>query len=416
MWPFFGKIIRALSSGSFLGGETCSGLGPRCCFPKQKLNGFRASSLELRRRADRVSFRGLDCKEALRSESRCDLFIPRQTFPSPSLASRQSMNGRKGRDVGMKLRWGLFGMVLLPFALAVLGNTAMNGQDDSATNDDSAALRRAATVPLCEGFVTVKRRAQIAAPDSGIVERIEVEPGSLVEQGQVLGQLDRNRQRLERDLAQARLDAALATVTEDASRKLAYAEAIAAEQDHLDRIAAPGVDLDLAEAAAWRRRLLVPSREPLEAQRLQQATAAAERDVVARQVEFALANERVEVGTITAPFRGIVVQRFRQSGEWITAGDALCELLDLDQLKVEGAVKADQIDPRSWIGKSCELEIMEAGGTWQRLAGKIDRVGETIDAAGRIKIEASFDNRRPAGGYRFAPGSPAKLLSVAAQN
>ncbi|WP_218934619.1 HlyD family secretion protein [Rosistilla ulvae] len=100
-----------------------------------------------------------------------------------------------------------------------------------------------------------------------------------------------------------------------------------------------------------------------------------------------LAQHRVE-----APFAGVVVQRYRQQGEWVKQGDPILRVLRLDRLRVEGFLPTRSI-PGDLIG--CQAEIQVAGNANQSLVfqGRVAFVSPEVDAVNNeVAVWAEFDN------------------------
>ncbi|QDV67275.1 Macrolide export protein MacA [Rosistilla carotiformis] len=95
---------------------------------------------------------------------------------------------------------------------------------------------------------------------------------------------------------------------------------------------------------------------------------------------------------VQAPFAGIVVERFRQQGEWVKQGDPILRLLRLDRMRVEGFL------PTRWLHGNlvgCQAEIHVDGFGKQSLVfqGQVSFVSPEVDAVNNeVAIWAEFDN------------------------
>jgi RND family efflux transporter MFP subunit len=159
---------------------------------------------------------------------------------------------------------------------------------------------------LLTGTVTSPRSSALSTEVSGLVEAVIVDEGQRVRQGDVILRLDR-------ELEQLKLEAAMAQTRQ--------------------------AELELAET---KRRLV-------DAKRLAQQKTISENDVQSLQAEVSI-NEAILLRTrseqkqqqvrlrwhrVFAPFDGVISQKFTEAGEWISPGDAIAELISLDNLRIE---------------------------------------------------------------------------------
>lgn len=156
------------------------------------------------------------------------------------------------------------------------------------------------------GSVSAPRTSQLSSAESGLVSTLHVDLGARVRQGERLLTLDSREAELERQRTQANVDQARAE-RDDAQRRLNEANQLVAEQN--------------IAASEQRQR--------------QNALAAAEATLAAQQAELALWALRVTRHAITAPFDALITQRDIQLGEWVSPGDTLMTLVDVDALTVD---------------------------------------------------------------------------------
>ena len=164
------------------------------------------------------------------------------------------------------------------------------------------AVQRTIHLP---GTVESRYASMVASEVYGRVDDLPAREGTPVQRGQVLVRLNTAERELERRAAAARLREAEARL-ELAQRNLDRA------RDLFDEKVVPQQDLDnaISEFHAWEGRV-------------EQNSADLDR------IELDLARS-----TIRAPFSGIVVAERREVGEWVAVGDAVVEVLSLEELEV----------------------------------------------------------------------------------
>lgn len=187
----------------------------------------------------------------------------------------------------------------------------MGGIGVAAAQDARVETQRVEDTPRIEtlrltGSVSAPRTSQLSSAEAGQVASLDVALGDRVSQGERLMALDSREAELERQRAQANIDQARAD-RDDARQRLNEANQLSAQQN--------------IAASEQRRR--------------QNTLAAAEALLDARQTEYALWELRVSRHTITAPFDALITQRDSELGEWVTPGDTLMTLVDIDALTLD---------------------------------------------------------------------------------
>lgn len=162
------------------------------------------------------------------------------------------------------------------------------------------------------GTVNALRVSGMSAAVAGLLDEVRVETGDRVARGDVLVELDDEMVTWELAAARAEAEEARSRL-EEARRRLREARSVGAGRN----IAATEVSARESEVAASEATLA-----RLEAAR--------------RQVEVRAGRHRV-----TAPFDGVVSQRSRDLGEWVTPGDQLLTLVDTDNLRLDFQVPQD---------------------------------------------------------------------------
>lgn len=156
------------------------------------------------------------------------------------------------------------------------------------------------------GTVNALRVSGMSAAVAGLLDEVRVETGDRVARGDVLVELDDEVVTWELSAARAEAEEARSRL-EEARRRLREARSVGAGRN----IAATEVSARESEVVASEATLA-----RLEAAR--------------RQVEVRAGHHRV-----TAPFDGVVSQRSRDLGEWVTPGDQLLTLVDTDNLRLD---------------------------------------------------------------------------------
>lgn len=156
------------------------------------------------------------------------------------------------------------------------------------------------------GTVNALRVSGMSAAVAGLLDEVRVETGDRVSRGDVLVDLDDELVNWELSAARAEAEEGRSRL-EEARRRLREARSVGAGRN----IAATEVSARESEVAA-------------------SEAALARLEAARRQVEVRAGRHRV-----TAPFDGVVSQRSRDLGEWVTPGDQLLTLVDTDNLRLD---------------------------------------------------------------------------------
>ncbi|MEY3457325.1 MAG: hypothetical protein RL215_482 [Planctomycetota bacterium] len=120
------------------------------------------------------------------------------------------------------------------------------------------------------------------------------------------------------------------------------------------------------------------------------------------QTTLEIARARFDRRQLLAPFDGVVVEQFKQPGEWCEAGEAVLRVLQLNPLHLEGFAPADAAT-RLRPGQKINAElVVETRGKppaaepvlpKQKLEGRLIFVSPEVDALNRqVRVRAEVDN------------------------
>ncbi len=275
--------------------------------------------------------------------------------------------------------WAVLGVL----ALVVLSGAYHLLRDDSelpasapAANAAVKPAERVVTVeavPVALGTVLENIRAVgtlraneavVVSPEiAGRIARLPFAEGDRVTAGDVLVELDSDILRAELDKAQA--------------------------------------DLTLAEAN--RKRAMTLASQGIGTLRARDEAVAAYQSA---QANFALAQARLEKATITAPLSGVIGMRSVSVGAYISPGDRIVELADIDPIKVDFRVPELVLSSLK-SGQNIKVTVDARPG--ETFDGEVYVIDPIVDAGGRaVKLRARIPN--PDG--RLLPGLFARVQIV----
>ncbi len=233
---------------------------------------------------------------------------------------------------------------------AVLLGVALSGSPVRAQGSGLVGFTEAVeqhvrgTVQL-PGTVESHRAGVVAGAAAGIVERMDVQPGSRVARGDVLVQLRDVVYRMQLRAAEGRLQEARARLSQadrtmQRSRELFEDEIVSQEQ----------LDDATSEFTAWQARI----------------------DQTSAEIEEI--KDSIERSVVRAPYDGVIVDKKTEVGQWIERGAPVVEIVSLSTLEVRIDVPEryfDRIQPGS------PVEIGFEALTGYAVQGKIRAVVPT---------------------------------------
>jgi multidrug efflux pump subunit AcrA (membrane-fusion protein) len=250
------------------------------------------------------------------------------------------------------------------------------------------------------GSLAAYEQVRVAVKVPGRLASVAVDLSSVVKEGDILAQIETTDYQLQIDQAaaavsQARaqlgltpdttsdeIDVEATAMVRQAQATLAEAQAAVARARNLSQEGlATGSDLDAAEATFLRAQSAVQSAR--EEVRLRQAS------LRQRHSELRLARQRLSDTVLRAPIDGVVQQRLASTGEFVTVGTPVVEIVRIDVLRLKLVIPERDA---SQIREGQSVQVTVDGDT-QSYTGKIARLAPALDPQNRtLLVEADIEN------------------------
>jgi len=193
------------------------------------------------------------------------------------------------------------------------------------------------------------REVEIVARVDGLLERLAVEEGDRVNQGQVLAELDKTELRLAQKEAAAKLE----------NNRSIYERSLQMLEKELT------------------------SQEALERSKYDYETARTQLDRADLNLRYA---------TITAPLNGIITQRMVEKGDLIRANTVLFKLADTEKLLARVYVPEKELG-RIAVGSPARIQSEMYSG--EQFSGVVDMIAPVVDpTTGTVKVTARITEGR----------------------
>lgn len=230
-------------------------------------------------------------------------------------------------------------------------------------------------------LITPARIADVGTPAAGVIERIAVDRGDLVHEGQALVTLRADSERASLAAARVRAGAEAAVSGAQASERLARQKLERAEDLHRQQfISAQALEQARAEHAVAK-------------QTLQQAL---DQQAVYR-TEVEQARAQLALRTLTSPLSGIVVDRMAHPGERVELQPVL-RVADVSELRIEAAVPASRFGSiREGAAAAVQPEVPGIAAR-QAVVTRVDRIIDAASNTFRVRLALpNADGGVPAG-------------------
>ncbi|MDF2181797.1 efflux RND transporter periplasmic adaptor subunit [Neptuniibacter sp. CAU 1671] len=215
---------------------------------------------------------------------------------------------------------------------------------------------------------------RLGSETQGVLDAVVVERGAKVQKGQVIARLVSDVQQASVKLAEAR--AANYLPVQIAKARQEYEEASLARKNTLHTRQLMS-DQDIEEARTTLRLATLQTQEAQVESRL-------------NALDLARTKALLKQREIVSPLDGLVMEKAMVPGEYVTEGEHIVTLAQINLLRAEGFLPLDMID-KVKPGDTIEVQPVEpVGGRYQGIVEAVDKV---VDAAsGTIGISVKLEN------------------------
>ena len=212
-------------------------------------------------------------------------------------------------------------IALIVFAFALVPCVAQESNDNDTIKINSAQLQLIVNV-------------EIAAREAGVIEKISAKEGNRVEEGEVLLQLDRDRAKANSITAKSEFEIAKAESENDIDLKFAKVSTEVSGKVYQRSLNAVKQFAKSVTVAELERLKLEFERACLSGEQAQRMSVVNGLNVDLRKAQLDLATAELDNRELKAPVSGVVVQVYRQVGEWVQPGEPVARVIDLSKLRV----------------------------------------------------------------------------------
>jgi multidrug efflux pump subunit AcrA (membrane-fusion protein) len=282
--------------------------------------------------------------------------------------------------------------MLMHSLLATLAVTLAAPPADQATISTSEAV-----IDSCE--IAWIQDLDVPASDGGVLTKVHVKEGAPVTKNEIIGTIDDREAKavyqvrvLEYEIAKQLADSDVefrhAKKAADVAKK-AYEKFRTINANFEGAVTQ--IDL-MRHQFEWETKILTIEKA-VETAASNQLTADS------KKAEMDMAHVALERRTLVAPFDGIVARTYLQEGEWVQPGDAVVQLVRVDQLRIGSRLDGSKWSRRDIEGRKVTVEVTLPGGRKVTVNGKIVFVSPVVEVGSILPVVAEVDtpmeNGRP---------------------
>ena len=278
---------------------------------------------------------------------------------------------------------------------------------------DTRPLDESSAIAVQESVVRFSEELNIPSTEAGLIAELSVTAGDSIQWGSPVARLDDRSLRIRSRAAALRLESAMQQAADDL--ELQYAET-ALQEAEAELESSRSIYRDSAGAIPLvtisRLRLSV-ERAQLEVARAKKAASLAKIEIDLRAADVSVIDDTLKRLQLQSPLAGVVVQVFRQRGEWVAAGDPVVRVARIDRLDVHGLLSADQLSPQGCRDQAVSVRWTDpATNQEHRLRGRVTSIQPQRLPGARYRFQASVANEKTADGkdWLLHPGTEVRMF------
>jgi RND family efflux transporter MFP subunit len=269
----------------------------------------------------------------------------------------------------------------------------------------SAAVAQGNAITGITAAIKCIHDVKLAAQADGLLQELLAEEGATVEKGQVILTIDERTARAELAVAEKEAAAAAAQAGQDANLRFSrkVSEVSDAEYEETKDL----FERRSASRQETRRKLLEAEKARLG---IEVADVDHAKDILAAEVakeKVSAARVQLELRRVTAPYDGIIVERLRDQGEWVKAGEPILRLVHLKEMRVESRVPVRGSSVAHLQNAPCRLHV-KINGEDVQFDTKVEFVSPVIEL-NTCRVWARVPNTMVGGAWLLRDGMEATI-------
>lgn len=269
----------------------------------------------------------------------------------------------------------------------------------------TASVGGTAAVPVLHHCVVkLIDQVTVSVQEAGLITALEVREGMTLAADSQVGRVSDSQARMAKLVAEAEYKIAQDKAGNDIEIRYAESAAKVAEYEYRAGLQANQKAANSISQVKLQEMALAYEKAQRQIEQAQHNLQISKEEAEAKRVEVDAAEDGVKRRQITSPIGGEVVEVPVHLGEWVKPGDPIFRIIRLDQLAVEGFLRAADYTPGEIVGKPVTVELTLAHGRPMQFQGKVTFVHPEIDGRGQFRVKAEVTNVAENGQYLLRPG------------
>jgi multidrug efflux pump subunit AcrA (membrane-fusion protein) len=275
-------------------------------------------------------------------------------------------------------------------ALWILCDLA-NAQEQFA-NESPASLKATNQIIIDGAILKTVEVTSVAAQVPGLLSAVSVREGDRVKVSAPIAAIQSTTTELQLQRAKVAMDVAQKNFESTIDTDLAQKNFAVAENEFVQAIEANKRVQDVYPPMEVDRLRLVRDRAKLEIDRTVHAKDIAKLEMSKIQIEHLQLADLLDKHQVRAPVSGMVVAVEKRVGEWVEAGTVVLRLVEIDRLRIEGFMHAEQADSK-WLDCEAQVELLLSGKPIRTTAKLVFISPEVNPINSQVRVHLDVDNR-----------------------
>lgn len=275
----------------------------------------------------------------------------------------------------------------LGLVLLLIFSQALPAQQGASPSNNSGIIT------IKGGLVTAIDDVEVPAKDPGVFGASEVQPGQSVKRLELLGKLDDTDALIRVEAAASELEVAKTQASSDAEVVAAKHTSGAALKEYEQSKAIRAKNPESISLTQLRRDELQWLRAEAQIDVAAVQLEVHRKTIIVKEAQLKAAQNEVNKRQFKSPVDGIVVEIFKNVGEFVPVGERVFRVVRMDKLRVEGFVSARDVRQESLRGRPVRVSVFIPEQQQPvQLNAKIDFASPIIEASNEYRIFCDIQN------------------------
>jgi multidrug efflux pump subunit AcrA (membrane-fusion protein) len=244
------------------------------------------------------------------------------------------------------------------------------------------------------GVVTLIDTVRLPAETEGVLLEFTSKEGAAVTKGEILAKVDDSRAATLRKIAQLEWEVQQRAADNDARIRATQGNAEVAQAEYDESVAINERVSQAIPLLKVRRLMLSAKQAELEVEVAQMESHIDQLKESLKRTQLESTEHELARCELTAPLDGVIVERYKHVGEWVTSGEPVLRIVRMDRLRIEWLLKVADVAPHLAAGRDIVAEVHLAPGESQQVRGQVSFVSPIVEPTDEYRVWCEFDNPR----------------------